>query len=96
MVETMDRATRRPGPDRSLHEAIYRLIYALPKGNWPIRQFCCATKQTQRRTRKKVGERSARIVGMVLHLTNRPEEANDQEDSRRWWEEDLIVRKDSA
>ena len=92
-VETMDHSPDAQGRTVS-HEAIYRWIYALPKGELANQAVLLRSKQTQRRTRKKVGERSARIVGMVS-IDDRPEEANDRR-IPGWWEGDLIVGKNGA
>ncbi|MFT4127769.1 MAG: IS30 family transposase [Gordonia sp. (in: high G+C Gram-positive bacteria)] len=76
------------------HEAIYRWIYALPKGELDRQAIMLRSKRTRRRPRKTVGERSARIVGMIS-IDDRPEEATDRR-VPGWWEGDLIVGKNGG
>jgi IS30 family transposase len=71
------------------HEAIYRWIYALPKGELATQGILLRTKRTRRKPRKALGERSARIVGMVS-IDDRPEDATDRRVPGHW-EGDLII-----
>ena len=72
------------------HEAIYRFIYALPKGELAKHGVMLRSKRTTRRRREPVGERTAPIVGMVSI-----EDRDPSVDDRRVpgaWEGDLVVR----
>jgi len=46
------------------HEAIYRFIYALPKGDLAKHGVLLQSKRTRRRRPRRAGERRAPIVGM--------------------------------
>ncbi len=70
------------------HEAIYRFIYALPKGDLAKHGVLLRTKRTRRRRPRPLGERGARIVGMTsidarADLTDRRVPGH--------WEGDLII-----
>lgn len=71
------------------HEAIYRWLYVLPKGELAAQGIMLPSRRTRRKPRKSAGERCARIVGMTS-IDARPDEANDRR-VPGWWEGDLIV-----
>ena len=72
------------------HEAIYRLIYPLPKGELANAGILLRSKQTQRMCRKPLGERTGgRAVGMAS-IDDRPESASDRRVPGSW-EGDLII-----
>ncbi|AFA71264.1 integrase catalytic region [Gordonia polyisoprenivorans VH2] len=87
-VEVMQRSPDAQGRTVS-HEAIYRWIYAMPKGDLKKYGIMLQSKRTRRAPRTKVGERTARIVGMVS-IDARPESATDRR-VPGWWEGDLII-----
>lgn len=89
-VELMDGSLPAHGKTVS-HEAIYRWIYALPKGELAAQGIVLQSKRTSRKPRKATGERSARIVGMTS-IDARPDHADDRR-IPGWWEGDLIVGK---
>lgn len=71
------------------HEAIYRWIYAHPKGVLAREGILLRSKQTNRKRRKPLGERSlGRIVGMVS-IDDRPDDAARRVPGA--WEGDLII-----
>lgn len=92
-VELMEGSTPAQGATVS-HEAIYRWIYALPKGELATQGIVLQSRRTRRKPRKTQGERSARIVGMTS-IDARPEAADDRR-VPGWWEGDLIVGKNGA
>jgi len=60
------------------HEAIYKWIYALPKGELAKSAILLRSKRTQRKKRKPLGQRTGgRIIGMVS-IDDRPEDAADR------------------
>jgi len=70
------------------HEAIYRFIYALPKGDLAKHGVLLRSKRTRRRRPRPAGERGAPIVGM------RSIDAREDVADRRvpgHWEGDLII-----
>jgi len=70
------------------HEAIYRFIYALPKGELATHGVLLRSKRTRRRRPRPLGERGAPIVGM------RSIDAREDVADRRvpgHWEGDLII-----
>jgi IS30 family transposase len=72
------------------HEAIYRWIYAHTKGWLAKEGILLRSKQTTRKRRRPVGERTGgRIVGMVS-IDDRPAEAADRRVPGAW-EGDLII-----
>ncbi len=72
------------------HEALYRWIYAMPKGELARSGILLRSKRTARKRRRPLGERTGgRIVGMVS-IDDRPTEAT-QRRMPGWWEGDLIV-----
>ena len=71
------------------HEAIYRWIYALPKGQLAAQGILLPQRRTRRRPRKQAGERCARIVGMVS-IDQRPDDADGRQVPGHW-EGDLII-----
>lgn len=90
-VETMTKSPDAEGATVS-HEALYRWIYALPKGELAKAGILLQSKRTKRKTRKPLGERTGgRIIGMVS-IDDRPEDANDRRVPGAW-EGDLIVGK---
>lgn len=89
-VELMKRSVDAQGRTVS-HEAIYRWLYVLPKGELDRQGIMLRSKRTRRKPRKQIGERSARIIGM-RSVDDRPEEATDRR-VPGWWEGDLIVGK---
>lgn len=90
-VETMVKSPDAQGRTVS-HEAIYRWIYALPKGELAKSGILLQSKRTNRKPRKALGERTGgRIIGMVS-IDDRPEEASDRRVPGSW-EGDLIVGK---
>lgn len=90
-VETMTKSPDAEGATVS-HEAVYRWIYALPKGELAKAGILLQSKRTKRKTRKPLGERTGgRIIGMVS-IDDRPEEATDRRVPGAW-EGDLIVGK---
>jgi IS30 family transposase len=76
------------------HEAIYQWIYATPKGQLAAQGIMLQSKKTARSTRKVVGERSARIVGM-RSIDERPDVVALRKVPGHW-EGDLVVGKDGA
>jgi transposase, IS30 family len=70
------------------HEAIYRYIYALPKGELARHGIVLQSKRTRRRTRRDLGERGAPIVGM-RSIDARPDIADRRVPGH--WEGDLII-----
>jgi IS30 family transposase len=88
-VETMTKSPDVQGRTVS-HEAIYRWIYALPKGELARSGILLRSKQTQRKRRKPLGERTGgRIVGMVS-IDDRPESVSDRRIPGAW-EGDLVI-----
>lgn len=72
------------------HEAIYRWIYAMPKGELAREGITLQSKRTTRKRRKPIGERNGgRIVGMVS-IDARPETASDRRVPGSW-EGDLVI-----
>lgn len=71
------------------HEAIYRWIYALPKGELARSGIMLRSKRRTRRPRRALGERGARIVGMTS-IDARPADAVDRRVPGHW-EGDLII-----
>ena len=60
------------------HEAVYRWIYALPKGELAKSAILLRSKRTQRKKRKPLGQRAGgRIIGMVS-IDDRPEDVADR------------------
>lgn len=90
-VETMTKSPDAQGRTVS-HEAIYRWIYALPKGELAKSGILLQSKRTKRKPVKPLGERTGgRIIGMVS-IDDRPEEASDRRVPGAW-EGDLVVGK---
>ncbi|WP_068213790.1 IS30 family transposase, partial [Rathayibacter tanaceti] len=88
-VDTMTHSPDAAGRTVS-HEAIYRWIYAHPKGELAREGILLRSKQTTRKRRRPLGERTGgRIVGMVS-IDDRPEEASDRRVPGAW-EGDLII-----
>ena len=88
-VETMKKSPDAEGRTVS-HEAIYRWIYALPKGELAKSGILLQSKRTKRKSVKPLGERTGgRIIGMVS-IDDRPEEASDRRVPGAW-EGDLVV-----
>lgn len=89
-VETMRNSPSAEGKTVS-HEAIYRWIYALPKGELAAHGIMLQSKRTRRVTRRELGERN-RFAGMVSI------EARDASVLERrvpgHWEGDLIIGKE--
>ncbi len=74
------------------HEALYRWIYAVPKGELAAEGILLRSKRTARKRRKPLGERTGgRIVGMVS-IDDRPEALGDRRVPGSW-EGDLIIGK---
>jgi len=72
------------------HEAIYRWIYAMPKGELAREGIILQSKRTMRKRRRPLGERTGgRIIGMVS-IDDRPEIASDRRVPGSW-EGDLVV-----
>jgi transposase, IS30 family len=80
-----------PGADGATvsHEAIYRFIYALPKGELAKHGVILRSRRTTGRRHKPVGERTAAIVGMVS-IEARDEDACDRRVPGHW-EGDLVI-----
>ena len=90
-VEPMAHSTDADGRTVS-HEAIYRWIYALPKGELAKSAILLRSKRTQRKTRMPLGQRTGgRIIGMVS-IDDRPEVAADRRVPGAW-EGDLVIGK---
>ena len=70
------------------HEAIYRFVYALPKGELARHGVMLRSRRTQRRRFKPVGQRGAPIVGMVS-IDAREDVADRRVPGH--WEGDLII-----
>ncbi|MDJ0358625.1 helix-turn-helix domain-containing protein, partial [Paenarthrobacter sp. PH39-S1] len=82
-VEIMTKSPDAQGRTVS-HEAIYRWIYALPKGELAKSGILLQSKRTHRKSRKPLGERTGgRIIGMVS-IDARPEEASDRRVPGSW------------
>ncbi|MFQ4149767.1 IS30 family transposase [Arthrobacter sp. LAPM80] len=90
-VETMTKSPDAEGRTVS-HEAIYRWIYALPKGELAKSGILLQSKRTKRKSVKPLGERTGgRIIGMAS-IDDRPEAASDRRVPGSW-EGDLMVGK---
>lgn len=87
-VDTMDESPNAAGRTVS-HEAIYRWIYALSKGELAQHGILLRSRRTARQPRKPVGERGAPIVGTVS-IDDRPETASDRRLPGSW-EGNLII-----
>lgn len=73
------------------HEAIYRWIYAHPKGELKKQGILLRSKRTARKPRRDLGQRTeSRIVGMVS-IDDRPDDAALRVPGA--WEGDLIIGK---
>ena len=70
------------------HEAIYRFIYALPKGELATHGVLLRSKRTRRRRPRPLGERGAPIVGMTS-IDAREDVADRCVPGH--WEGDLII-----
>lgn len=70
------------------HEAIYRWIYALPKGELARSGIMLRSKRTRRKPRSQLGQRAGKIVGMVS-IDDRPDDAAARVPGA--WEGDLII-----
>jgi IS30 family transposase len=70
------------------HEAIYRFIYALPKGDLAKHGVLLRSKRTRRRRPRPAGERGAPIVGMTS-IDAREDVADRRVPGH--WEGDLII-----
>lgn len=93
-VETMSHSPAADGRTVS-HEAIYRWIYALPKGELAANGILLQSKRTTRKRRKPLGERTGgRILGMTS-IDARPEEASDRRVPGAW-EGDLVIGRAGA
>ena len=86
-VETMVHSTPADGAQVS-HEAIYRFIYALPKGELARNSVMLRSKRTSRKPRSKEG-RGAPIVAMVS-IDDRPADVPERRIPGAW-EGDLII-----
>lgn len=86
-VGTVNRSPSAEGHTVS-HEAIYRWIYALPKGELARHGVMLRSKRTRRRPRSS-GKRGAPIVGMVS-IDARDPDATDRRVPGHW-EGDLII-----
>ncbi|MGN5734279.1 transposase [Arthrobacter psychrochitiniphilus] len=87
-VETITKSPDAEGRTVS-HGAIYRWIYALPKGELAKSGILLQSKRTKRKSVKPLAERTGgRIVGMVS-IDERPEEASDRRVPGTW-EGDLV------
>lgn len=87
-VATMNHSPHAEGRTVS-HEAIYRWIYAHPKGELAREGILLRSKRTTRKRRRPLGERTGgRIVGMVS-IDDRPEDAALRVPGA--WEGDLII-----
>ncbi|WP_255555827.1 IS30 family transposase [Tessaracoccus palaemonis] len=86
-VETMVHSTPADGAQVS-HEAIYRFIYALPKGELARHSVMLRSKRTSREPRSKDGRR-APIVAMVS-IDDRPADVTERRIPGAW-EGDLII-----
>ncbi|WP_245703114.1 helix-turn-helix domain-containing protein [Raineyella antarctica] len=81
-VEAMKHSPEAGGRTVS-HEAIYRWIYALPKGELAREGILLRSKRTAMKRRRPTGERTGgRIVGMVS-IDDRPADATDRRVSQR-------------
>ena len=90
-VEPMSQATDAGGRTVS-HEAVYRWIYALPKGELAKSAILLRSKRTQRKKRKPLGQRTGgRIIAMVS-IDDRPEDVADRRVPGAW-EGDLVIGK---
>ncbi|WP_395939851.1 IS30 family transposase [Arthrobacter sp. CAN_C5] len=77
---------------RPLELAMYRWIYAMPKGELAREGIILQSKRTMRKRRRPLGERTGgRIIGMVS-IDDRPEIASDRRVPGSW-EGDLVVGK---
>lgn len=77
------------------HEAIYRWIYALPKGELAREAIMLRSKRRARRRRRPLGERTGgRIVGMIS-IDARTDDALDRRVPGHW-EGDLIIGANGA
>lgn len=74
------------------HEAIYRWIYALPKGDLAKQAIMLRSKRTRRRKRAELGRRPGPIIGMVS-IDDRPDTGDRRVPGA--WEGDLLIGKDS-
>ena len=72
------------------HEAIYRWIYALPKGELAREGIILRSRRTARKRRRPLGERTGgRIVGMVSIDNRGPQVAGRRVPGH--WEGDLVI-----
>jgi IS30 family transposase len=73
------------------HEAIYRWLYALPKGELAAMEIMLRTGRTRRQPRGRARSKGARIVGMTS-ISQRPAEAEGRKVPGHW-EGDLVIGK---
>lgn len=74
------------------HEAIYRWIYALPKGELARGAILLRSKRTRRKKRRPPGERAKAPIVAMISIDDRPPTATDRRVPGAW-EGDLIIGK---
>lgn len=89
-VKTMKHSPDAQGRTVS-HEAIYRYIYALPKGELAANGIMLQSKRVRRQTRRELGERH-RFAGMVSIEARDPDVLTRRVPGH--WEGDLIIGKE--
>lgn len=92
-VERMSKSPDAQGRTVS-HEAIYRWIYALPKGELARTGIVLRSKRSRRKPRTRLGEPTGGRIIAMTSIDARPAEVTDRRVPGHW-EDDLIIGKAS-